>query len=79
MKLPFKKIWLIPIAIIIILIIGNPGKQQFKDYLGVKSDSEIRKKYNFLIFSIWTYEYNAHDHYTNVYLGIAFNFFQTIK
>ena len=72
-KLPIKKGWLIVIAIIAILIIGNPGKKQFKEYLG-ENKTEVRRKYNFLIFSIWVKEHAGGD---PVYFSILWNFFHT--
>lgn len=75
-KLPIKKGWLIVIAIIAVLIVGNPGKKQFKEFLGADNKTEVRRKYNFLIFSIWVKE---GGYYNNdpVYFSIAWNFFQT--
>ena len=73
MKLPIKKIWLVVMAIAIFLIIGNPGKYQLKEYLGYEKseNNSIRKKYNFLLFSIYT-EGGGFKRY---YLGVCFNFF----
>jgi hypothetical protein len=78
MKLPIKKIWLIVMAITIFLIIGNPKKSRFKEYLGYESsykaaNGELRRKYNFVLFSIYTQGVG----YMHVYIGIGFNFFHT--
>jgi len=74
MKLPFKKAWFIPIIIVLFLLIGNPGKHQFKEFLGIKSDTAVKRKYNFLIFSIWVEKGGNCD---DVYFAAAFNFFKT--
>jgi hypothetical protein len=58
------------LGIIVLLLAGNPGKRQFKDYIGTNSNLSIRKVHNFLIFSVW--EYND-DRYT----GFFFNFFKS--
>lgn len=75
MNLKFKKKWVILGAIFILLIVGNPTRQQLKDRFGETDNSEIRKKYNFLIFSIWEYRGGPYAD-RGVYLGALFNFFK---
>lgn len=69
MQLPIKKKWLVTFAIILIFILLNPTIRDFQDYKGLSKTKTvgIRKKFNFLVCTIYEY----HDTY---YLGILKNF-----
>ena len=67
------------ILLLIILLIGNPGRTKFKEYLGYDDSgtskpykTAMRRTQNFLLFSIYTHEEAGKD----VYLGILWNFFR---
>ncbi len=72
MKYKFKKKWLIVLGIALVFIIGNPSIRKFKSYIYEPKSSDIRREYNFLLFSIYTENKNYDKTY---YLGILFNFF----
>jgi hypothetical protein len=55
-------------GIVLLFIITNPSPSALKDHLGAKSTLGIQRKYNFFIFSIYTYDIN--------YVGIIGNFFE---
>jgi len=64
MSLKLRKWQIAIVVIVLLLIILNPGLKDFKEHTG---DSDVTKKMNFLICSI--YEDGNDD-----YLGIALNF-----
>lgn len=55
--------WII-IGILLILTIGNPSMKDFKEHEG---SSEVNRKYEFIIFSIY-------NDYGDTYIGVLFNF-----
>jgi len=59
--------------IILALIFTNPSIKRFKDFVGQSSYSELKRKKNFLIFSIYE------DRNDNEYIGILLNFFERGK
>jgi hypothetical protein len=63
-----KKRYYIPLAILLLLIITNPGIKSFKDYTGVNTFSGLRRTSNFFVCSI----YDDGDRY----FAIAGNFFK---
>ncbi len=70
MELNIKKGWIISIGIVLILIITNPTKTDFKNYIGANYEGyypHIRKTSNFLICCI--YYDGSHN-----YLAILKNF-----
>lgn len=73
-KLSIKKSWLIFPIVLVLLMIGNPNKKQFKEYVGGKGAPTVRREHNFLIFSYWVqeFEYGCDKRY----LSIAWNFFR---
>lgn len=64
-----KKWWIIPAAIILLLIVLNPTVKDFKDYTGFSDYTSFRKTQNWLIFSIYETEWKSQR-----YLGICKNF-----
>jgi hypothetical protein len=63
-----KKKWIITACIIFLFVITNPTIQSFKAFLGDSDYDGLRRKMNFMIFSI--YEDFRHDSY----IGILGNF-----
>lgn len=61
-------------VIIIVLIITNPSVKDFKDYIGTSSYSGLSRKQNWLIFSV--YEYDYHNYSTSRYIAVFMNFFR---
>ena len=68
-----KKWPLIIAAILLLFIILNPSMKQFKEYMGKGTSSlfEYRRASNFLIYSIYEYEYGFEN---KKYIGILSNF-----
>lgn len=69
-----KKLRVIVFLIIVFLIVTNPSVKDYKEYTG----SEIvKRKYNFILFSLYDKGDKDGDYLSNYYdLGIASNFFQ---
>ena len=59
-----RKLKLIIVSILIFLIITNPDLKAFKEYAGIRQTSlNVKRGYNFIIFSI--YEYSEDSYYTH--------------
>lgn len=78
-----KKVYYIPIAILLLLIVTNPSMKAFKEYIGrpQRIDERITRKSNFLIFSIYTDDQNGDDFngvqgYHSKFVGVLGNFFR---
>ncbi|HMU59228.1 MAG TPA: hypothetical protein PKD42_13230 [Chitinophagaceae bacterium] len=72
MKLPIKKGWVIAIFIFFILIILNPTRRDFMEFLGKPlghNGNHLSRRANLLIFSIYHDENNY-----KTYLAIFKNF-----
>jgi hypothetical protein len=61
-----KKILIGVSILILLLIVTNPSANALKDHLGIRSTFGIQRKYNFFLFSIYTYD--------KEYIGIIGNF-----
>jgi len=62
-----KKIYYVLIAILLLLVITNPGVKAFKDYLGYNSYGGLKRKYNFFVCSVYQKS-------NSTYFGIVGNF-----
>jgi|SRR6185312_4212714 len=67
-----SKKWTIFVALILIFIILNPSIDRFKEYTGLvgKNSHYLKRKYNFLIYSIYEDGLNEKK-----YMGFLLNFF----
>lgn len=76
MKMLLKKIWIVAGIILVLFILLNPGINRFKEYSGLvgKDSRYIKRKYNFVIFSIYEDSYSDKK-----YLGILMNFININK
>jgi hypothetical protein len=78
MKLPIKKGWIIAIFIFLVLIVLNPTRRDFLEFLGKPLGNvgydNLSRKANLLIFSIYCDEEN-----NITYLGIFKNFIKIKK
>lgn len=65
--------------ILVVLIILNPSSSRFKEFIGgnksVSESNNLRRDYNFIVFSIFSDE-NIEEGATTKYIGILGNFIQ---
>ncbi|MEP7171696.1 MAG: hypothetical protein ABI855_20150 [Bacteroidota bacterium] len=68
-------------AVILILVLTNPTPRDLKDHVG--TDFKIKREYNFLIFSVYSYTQDSTLHFKGqiipgysetIYFGILKNF-----
>jgi hypothetical protein len=73
-----KTKWIITGSILLILIVLNPGMNQFKEYVGNLNmdDVHLSRGANFLIFSIYEEQWMDRD---KKYLGLLMNFIDITK
>lgn len=71
MNLSIKRGWLVVVAIIILLIITNPGYNAFKEFTGMNGHNAayLHKKVNGLVFSVYE---DSEDE--KLYAGFCLNF-----
>lgn len=75
MKLP-AKIWIVTGCILLLLIILNPSRKDFEEYLGRNTYTYLKKSNNWLLFSI--YEDDNQD-VPDKYMGVLSNFIKLDK
>jgi hypothetical protein len=68
-----KKWTIISGIIFIILLFTNPSIQRFRDFLGERTYEGLRRKMNFMVFSIYE------DDGSNKYIGVLYNFIPITK
>lgn len=70
-KKAIKTLLIVLGAILLLLIITNPGIKRFKDFKGETSYRGLKRTSNWLILSFYE------DSNGNTYLGMVLNFFET--
>lgn len=68
-KRKMKKLYYTVGFLLLFLTLTNPSQKRFKEYLGEKSYSGLKRKSNFFIFSIYQVG-------SEIYLGAIWNFFE---
>lgn len=76
-KLLPTKLSKIAAAVLLVLLLTNPSKSDFKSFLHTDNDDSTGRKVNLFILSIYSYRYHGYStNLENHYLGVLGNFVQ---
>ena len=78
-----RKIAVVFAALVIVLIVTNPSRNNYFDYLGYSKEDEdylsVKRETNFFVCSIYSYKRGESEESRVKHFGILGNFFQIEK